>query len=223
MQNSPKTNIKEIFTSIQGEGLRVGEKHIFVRFCKCNLKCNFCDTDFDISNSKQFSTQELFELLKEKDCNVISFTGGEPLLDVDFLENFLKNYKNKLNKKIYLETNGTLTKNLKKIIDYVDIVAMGIKLKSATKQENNFIENDNFLKISCKKEVFIKIVFDKNVQNNEIEEVVKLAKKYNTTIVLQPKMPIEQDTNLNEIFDKFYSKHKNTRLICQTHKFLNLQ
>ena len=52
MQQQYKTSIREIFSSIQGEGTHIGEKHVFVRFCKCNLKCDFCDTDFEIKNSK---------------------------------------------------------------------------------------------------------------------------------------------------------------------------
>ena len=40
------TKIKEIFKSIQGEGPYIGYEQLFVRFCKCNLKCGYCDTDF---------------------------------------------------------------------------------------------------------------------------------------------------------------------------------
>ena len=38
--------ISEIFSSIQGEGLYIGERQLFIRFCGCNLKCDFCDTDY---------------------------------------------------------------------------------------------------------------------------------------------------------------------------------
>ena len=38
--------IKEIFESIQGEGLYIGSKQLFIRFCACNLKCKYCDTPF---------------------------------------------------------------------------------------------------------------------------------------------------------------------------------
>ena len=100
---------------------------------------------------------------------------------------------------------------------------MDIKLESATKQKNNFSENDNFLKISSKKECFIKIVFDKNIKENEIKKTINLAKKYNKTIILQPKMPLDKDIDLDRIFNEFYKEYKNIRLICQTHKFLNLQ
>lgn len=215
------TNIKEIFTSIQGEGPYVGQKHIFVRFCRCNLNCKYCDTEFDIKNSKKYSPFALFDLLKNIDTDTISFTGGEPLIEVEFLEEFLKEYKNKLNKKIYLETNGVLYKNLEKIIDFIDIISMDIKLKSASGMEN-FDENEKFLDIASKKEVFIKIVFDKNVKDEEIIKTTSIIKKYNSLIILQPKMPMDKDTDIEKIFNKFYKHYKNIRLIPQVHKFLNL-
>lgn len=215
-----KTKIKEIFTSIQGEGLYVGENQIFIRFSKCNLNCDFCDTDF---NSKiEYTTDKLYNEIKNNPANTISFTGGEPLADYEFLKTFLKEYKNKLNKKIYLETNGTLYNELNEIIDYVDVVAMDIKLKSATKEENRFFDNEKFLKIANKKETFIKIVYDKNILDDEINKTIELAKKENNIIILQPKMPIEKGFNVQTIFDKYYEQYKNIRLIPQVHKFLNI-
>ncbi len=215
-----KTFIKEIFTSLQGEGPYVGEKQIFVRFCRCNLKCKYCDTDFNQKDAVEYSSCELFEKLNTLDAEVVSFTGGEPLKEIEFLKDFFKKYK--LNKKIYLETNGTLYKELNSIIDFVNVVSMDIKLASATEQKNRFQDNEKFLDLANKKEVFIKVVFDKNIKDEEIENVVKIAKKYNNLIVLQPKMPIDKELAFEEVFEKFYSKHKNTRLIPQVHKFLNI-
>lgn len=216
------TKIREIFTSIQGEGPYVGQKHIFIRFCKCNLNCAYCDTDFNSQNAKDYNIDDLALNLADNDAEVISFTGGEPLLELDFLKEFLSEYKSKLNKKIYLETNGTLYKNLAQIIDYIDIISMDIKLQSATGQKNLFFENEEFLKIAQKKETFIKAVFDENISDDEIEKVTYLAKKYNTLLILQPKMPINKGLDLDNIYNKFYKKYKNIRLIPQVHKYLNL-
>ncbi|MBQ8636281.1 7-carboxy-7-deazaguanine synthase QueE [bacterium] len=222
MQNHLTTKIKEIFTSIQGEGVYIGEKHIFVRFCKCNLNCDFCDTDFSSKNAKSYSIDELFNELNGNDCKVVSFTGGEPLMDVEFLREFLKSYKVGLNKKIYLETNGVLYEELEKIIDYVDVISMDIKLESATGQKTRYIHNQKFLEVASKKEVFIKVVFDKNIIQEEIDYCCECAKKYDIPLILQPKMPMDGDLDFEKIFNKFCEKYKNVRLIPQVHKFLNI-
>ncbi len=221
MQNQ-STKIREIFTSIQGEGPYIGQKHIFVRFCKCNLNCDFCDTDFNPKKAKNYTTDELFQELDLIPCNTISFTGGEPLMDVEFLKEFLKTHKANLNKKIYLETNGIMFEQLAQIIDYVDIISMDIKLESATGQKTRFIHNEKFLEIATKKETFIKVVFDNNIIQEEIDFCSSIAKKYGLLLVLQPKMPMSEDLELEKIYDKFYEQYKNVRLIPQVHKFLNL-
>ena len=222
MQTQSKhTKIKEIFNSIQGEGLYLGQLHTFIRFCFCNLNCKYCDTDFDPKNTMEYSSQKLFNAIKDLKSDFISLTGGEPLLEADFLKEFFENYKIKI--PFYLETNGTLYNELNKIIDYISAISMDIKLESATGQKNRFQDNKNFLEIANKKEVFVKIVFDKNISDDEIENCIKLAEKHNNTIILQPKMPIDKDFNFMEIFDKFHKSYKNTRLIPQVHKFLNVQ
>lgn len=219
-----KITIKEIFESIQGEGPYVGEKQLFVRTTRCNLNCKYCDTDFlSDKSSKEYSFDEFFEKLKQSNAQVISFTGGEPLLEADFLSEFLRKYKNRLNKKIYLETNGTNANELKKVIDYVDIVSMDIKLKSATGIRFSLISFDDFIEVAKQKEVFAKVVFDENITNSEIEEAAILAKKYGILLVLQPKMPTSPNISLEEIFNKFYDKYKNIRLIPQMHKFLDIR
>ena len=125
-----KVKIKEIFASIQGEGPYVGYKQLFVRFCNCNLKCNYCDTEFSANeNFIEYCPVELAQEVNQyKDVHSISLTGGEPLLSVEFLKEFLP----LVNKKIYLETNATLADKFLEIKPYVDIVSADIKLESAT-------------------------------------------------------------------------------------------
>ena len=55
MEEQSTTKIREIFTSIQGEGPCIGQKHIFVRFCKCNLTCDYCDTDFQARYAQKYT------------------------------------------------------------------------------------------------------------------------------------------------------------------------
>ncbi len=217
---SKKAHIVEIFNSIQGEGLFVGEMQTFVRFSGCNLNCAFCDTNHKKEISKEMTAEELANTLKEKEARTVSLTGGEPLLHSDFIKELTKKYS----ANYYLETNGTLWKKLEDVLDCVNTVAMDIKLKSATGEENRFEDNQKFADIAASaKNFFIKIVFDKNITNEEIESCIKIASKNNTTVILQPKMPMDKDFVPDTIFSKFYAKYENIRLIPQTHKFLNIR
>ncbi len=214
--------IKEIFESIQGEGILIGTKQVFVRFANCNLNCNYCDTDFSNENCMELNEEELFDKIKKFNSESVALTGGEPLLSSDFIRSFLLKYKKYLNKEFLLETNGTMYEKLSEVIDLIDIVSMDIKLKSATCEENLFDINDKFLNLA-KGKVFIKVVFNSDIQDSEIEQVSSLALKYSSPLVLQPVSPIDTSIPFIEIYDKFYSKYSDVRLIPQIHPFLKVR
>jgi len=96
-------NVVEIFHSVQGEGHRTGIPHVFIRFGKCNLKCEWCDTDFET-----YSTMNAIDILSEVmkfNCKNIIFTGGEPMLnDLWPLHRLLKSRGYLLS----IESNGTI-------------------------------------------------------------------------------------------------------------------
>tara|TARA_Y100000768_G_C23872705_1_gene631243 strand:+ start:258 stop:914 length:657 start_codon:yes stop_codon:yes gene_type:complete len=71
--------IVEIFHSVQGEGVHAGIPHIFIRFGKCNLQCQWCDTDFE-KYEEMAAVDILAEVLKYPSKRII-FTGGEPMLN----------------------------------------------------------------------------------------------------------------------------------------------
>ena len=178
-----KVKIKEIFSSIQGEGPYVGYKQLFIRFCGCNLNCNYCDTDFKFeSGYKEFCSKELEdEVNKYTDIHSISLTGGEPLLYADFLKEFLP----AINKPIYLETNATLPDKFLEIKPFIDIVSADIKLESAT-GINTFELHDKFFEACRGVETFAKIVFNENITDDEILKCCELGKKYGIELILQP-------------------------------------
>ena len=95
--------IVEIFHSVQGEGAKSGIPHIFVRFGKCNLKCEWCDTDFETFEEK--SCIEILSEIFQYDCKNIVYTGGEPMLnDLWPLTRLLR----KRGHNISIESNGTI-------------------------------------------------------------------------------------------------------------------
>lgn len=215
--------LKELFASIQGEGPFMGYKQIFIRLCGCNLKCKYCDTDFDIENAKEYSIKELTDFVNQhKECHSVSLTGGEPLLHIDFIKEFAKVSQ----LPIYLETNATLYEQLKDVIDIVDYVSADIKLPSATGLEPQWDKHDKFFEIASKKYLYIKVVFDKNITNSEINEICKLAGKYDVELVLQPMMlgktPSISSDFMEEVLDKCLQRYRKTRLIPQVHKFIDV-
>ena len=96
--------INEIFYSLQGEGYHSGTPAVFVRFSGCNLRCAFCDTKHQ--DGQMMSLQEIVDKVnKYPVAPLLVLTGGEPSLFID--EAFVAELKQKTNKTIAIETNGT--------------------------------------------------------------------------------------------------------------------
>jgi len=96
--------INEIFYSLQGEGYHSGTPAVFVRFSGCNLRCHFCDTQHQ--EGRIMSPQEIVEEVnKYPKAPLVVLTGGEPSLFIN--EAFVDELKQKTNKTIAIETNGT--------------------------------------------------------------------------------------------------------------------
>lgn len=180
--------INEIFASIQGEGIYFGEKQVFVRFADCNLNCSYCDTDF--RNFEVYDTQGLFREVSSfgRSFHSVSFTGGEPLLQKDFLRESLELVKD-AGYRTYLETNGTLPEALEEVIDAVDIIAMDIKLPSSGNTSDAYWdEHRNFLGIASKKNVFIKAIISSLTVKEDFMVMLDLLQEahYCGVLVLQP-------------------------------------
>ena len=110
--------IKEIFYSLQGEGGRQGAASIFIRLSKCNLNCDFCDTDF--TGGRKMTNKQILSAIEQYPCRWIVWTGGEPTLQLsdDILLFFKKNgYKQAI------ESNGH--HQLSKLLDYTVVSPKG--------------------------------------------------------------------------------------------------
>ena len=234
--NVPKADITEIFSSIQGEGIFLGARQIFVRFKDCNLSCIFCDEPKDLI-SKEYTPLELMREVKRLETakswhHSVSLTGGEPLIYAEFLMEFLSLLKkNRL--KSYLETNGTLPDALRKVIELVDIIAMDIKLPSSTGEKGYWREHREFLKIAAKKKVFVKAVITPDTLKGDVEEASELVKKIDAKVpfILQPATPTRPGDMMvgSETLLRFLdiasktSALVTTRIIPQVHKILNVK
>lgn len=118
-------SVKEMFLTLQGEGVNAGRRAVFVRFAGCNLWtgreqdrsnaiCQFCDTDFvgtDGEGGGKFATAAALaeavagfwgEGADERFCVL---TGGEPMLQVD---DALVDALHGAGFSVAIESNGTL-------------------------------------------------------------------------------------------------------------------
>ncbi len=95
--------VKEMFLTLQGEGVQAGRRAVFVRFAGCNLWsgreqdrasaiCRFCDTDFvgvDGLGGGRFADAAALVAAVEgfwgesRNERFVVLTGGEPMLQVD--------------------------------------------------------------------------------------------------------------------------------------------
>mgnify|MGYP001426751112 FL=1 len=104
--------IVEIFHSVQGEGFHAGIPHVFVRFGNCNLRCEWCDTDF--LTYEERALDSIVDEVLSYDCDRVIFTGGEPAMqDLATIGSILK--ENGIN--LSIETNGTIP--VDPVIDWV--------------------------------------------------------------------------------------------------------
>lgn len=76
--------VQEVFATIQGEGPFAGTPAIFLRLAGCNLRCTFCDTDFESGFNNLVTHNEvarmIYDAMGENMIRLVVITGGEPLL-----------------------------------------------------------------------------------------------------------------------------------------------
>jgi 7-carboxy-7-deazaguanine synthase (Cx14CxxC type) len=117
--------VKEIFLTLQGEGVQSGSRAVFLRFAGCNLwsgreqdraqaQCTFCDTDFvgtDGEGGGKFAGADMLADAVEsawgevQESRLVVITGGEPMLQLD---SPLVNALHERGFRVAIETNGTL-------------------------------------------------------------------------------------------------------------------
>lgn len=120
----------ESFGTVDGPGIR------FVVFMQgCPLRCQFChnpDT-WDVNRGKEYTPDSLMkEILKYKSYmdfsgGGVTFTGGEPLLQADFIYEVIKQCKDH-GISIALDTSGFIfNENVEKVLEHTDLVLLDIK------------------------------------------------------------------------------------------------
>lgn len=144
--------LSEIFSSIQGEGMHVGTRHVFVRTAGCKATCQWCDTIPSLFQPARCAVHDrrkrtvvnpvpvgdVVALVvdvagDDPAARTVSITGGEPLEQPEFVRNLALALR-AAGFAVYLETNGLEAAAFAGVVDAIDVVAMDIKLPSALGQ-----------------------------------------------------------------------------------------
>lgn len=241
--------IIEIFSSYQGEGPHVGERHLFVRFQDCELSCKFCDTPQSfVENrfcrieqppfSKKFqnipnpiSSEDLTRIVSDFQDPVLVLTGGEPLQKASFLREWLPGIHGRF--KILLETAGIHFSEFRDIASWIDIISMDFKLPSVTGMHPWWREHASFLKAvkeDPKRELYIKMVISNETEEKDISRALELLRSIDVflPVILQPaslfgrfrNIPtIDQVAHWQEILQTVLP---NVRVIPQVHRHMGI-
>lgn len=196
--------VREVFASIQGEGIYCGQRQTFVRFAGCNLRCEYCDTPAALDpmpascGVEQFagcgifqqtpnpvSADRIVSACADLDSRVVALTGGEPLAQPAFAREVLREL-NGSGFRAYLETNGTLPGALEQVVDLCDVIAMDIKLPSVSGHAY-WAEHDSFLRVAERARVFVKVAVSQDTNDDEVRQAAGIAARGDDVpMVIQP-------------------------------------
>lgn len=180
----------ETMSSVDGPGIRT-----VVFLSGCNKRCLYCHNPemFKMSKPNYEAKNLVKKILRYKNYfgkkGGVTFSGGEPLLQTNFLIPVLKELK-KENIHIAIDTAGDYVGNIKELLKYVDLVILDIKetrkLKYYNLTKSNIDKVEKFIKILNKTNVKVSIrqviIPTYNDDLNYLKSLKKYLKKINNII-----------------------------------------
>jgi len=199
--------VSEMFVSFQGEGARVGEKQLFVRFAGCNLRCRYCDTPDSlvrvptceitfpggesVSAPNPLSITDLAVLVARFFCEDpgiarVSLTGGEPMLQQRFIAAWLGTAPPPVG--CMLETAATVVGGLDDLLPHIEMVSADIKLPSNSGERALWHHHRQFLAKCERAEVYLKMPVSDDTAEDQVRAGARLAHETipGATLYLQP-------------------------------------
>lgn len=236
-ENKARARVSEIFTSIEGEGIFVGKKTLFIRFSGCHLKCRWCDTKYalPLDSGTDYQIDEIKDLIiKELQpfTYKVNFTGGEPLLQTEAVIELADFIKKQTNLKTYMESSCFDSELFSKVLPYIDICKVEFKTDDSKVVEDEEYDNLLLNEIRClelavesNKATYIKIVVTNSTNLESFKNLVyNISKKIKPSdilgFIIQPSFGIDQPTvnKLLDTYDIVQPMFPEVRIIPQLHK-----
>ena len=235
-----KTRLFEIFTSIEGEGILYGTKTLFIRFAGCPFSCFYCDTPDALpsDSGKEYSISEACNLIDKNLQNntyKVNFTGGEPLVQHESVNELAKYIKSK-GILTYLESSCFDSQKFSYVLPSIDFVKIEFKTKDSemvdTKHYMDLIKNTLeclHASIEMKKTTYIKIVVSSKTELDNLktllEQIFKIASKDTISgFIIQPTYGISEPSleKLLEFYDLVFPYYRDVRVIPQLQKIIDV-
>lgn len=236
-ENKARARVSEIFTSIEGEGIFVGKKTLFIRFSGCYLKCRWCDTKYalPLDSGTDYQIDEIKDLIiKELQpfTYKVNFTGGEPLLQTEAVIELADFVKKQTNVKTYMESSCFDSELFSKVLPYIDICKIEFKTDDSKVVEDEEYDNLILNEIKClelavesNKATYIKIVVTNSTNLESFKNLVyNISEKIKPSdilgLIIQPSFGIDQPTvnKLLDTYDIVQPMFPEVRIIPQLHK-----
>lgn len=218
--------INEIFSSIEGEGIRSGYLATFIRTQGCNLRCSYCDTEYaqdfiDGDKKSQYIDMSVSAIVKrcfELKNQRITFTGGEPLLQSDAVE--LLEILTQNDFIVNIETNGSIDLSILFAENNIklDNVIITMDWKSLSSFMNKEMRPTNLPYL--RSQDVLKFVVGSHIDLLEMCRVLKLVNqlKCQASIFVSP---IYGQIQGDEIVEFLKTENlQNVRLQLQLHKYI---
>ena len=211
-------NVVSIFYTIQGEGPYSGMPAVFLRLAGCNLRCTWCDTDFETGAHKMLASEVYDEVLKKSKglAQVCVITGGEPML-----QNIVPVIKllNHYGLKVQIETAGTVWIQGLEKCDYTIVCSPKTPKLNAAIADN------------CRHYKYVVGVGDEIVHGRIVTSTQPGAKpaplaypEKNKSIWIQPRDDHDAEKNAaNLIFARDLCLEYGYRMSVQLHKIINVE
>jgi len=236
-ENKAGARVNEIFTSIEGEGIFVGKKTLFIRFSGCHLKCKWCDTKYalPLDSGTEYQIDEIKDLIireLQPFTYKVNFTGGEPLLQTDAVIELADFIKKQTNLKTYIESSCFDSELFSKVLPFIDICKIEFKTDDSKVAENEEYDNLLLNEIKClelavesNKTTYIKIVVTNSTDLESFKNLVyNISKKIKPSnivgFIIQPSHGVDQPTvnKLLDTYDIVQPIFPEVRVIPQLHK-----